>query len=178
MAKQQEQEAQAVEQVQEVGLLDQILTEGRMARDEFQKERAKDMIGEFVNQVMSGELTISKNMDAAINARIAEIEPANDDVIEVTRSKRSEPRIPFGWVVERGLLPPGTVLQGSQKRHKAKVRADGSLVCADASGSIHRMGAHVQGLEACNGWTFWHFEVNGTMVPIDVLRQQLRAGLT
>ncbi len=75
MAKQQqEQEAQVEEQVQEVGLLDQILTEGRMARDEFQKERAKDMIGEFVNQVMSGELTISKNMDATINARIAEID--------------------------------------------------------------------------------------------------------
>ncbi len=75
MAKQQqEQEVQVEEQVQEVGLLDQILTEGRMARDEFQKERAKDMIGEFVNQVMSGELTMSKNMDAAINARIAEID--------------------------------------------------------------------------------------------------------
>ncbi len=74
MAKQKEQEVQVEEQVQEVGLLDQILTEGRMARDEFQKERAKDMIGEFVNQVMSGELTISKNMDAAINARIAEID--------------------------------------------------------------------------------------------------------
>lgn len=75
MAKQQqEQEAQVEEQVQEVGLLDQILTEGRMARDEFQTARAKDMIGEFVNQVMSGELTVSQNMDAAINARIAEID--------------------------------------------------------------------------------------------------------
>ncbi|MEZ5428869.1 MAG: type VI secretion system contractile sheath large subunit [Pyrinomonadaceae bacterium] len=74
MAKQQEQEAQATEQVEEVGLLDQILTEGRMARDEFQKERAKDMISSFVSQVMSGELTLSKNMDAAINARIAEID--------------------------------------------------------------------------------------------------------
>ena len=111
-------------------------------------------------------------------ARIAEIEPADDESIETIKSKRSEPRIPFGWVVERGLLPPGTVLQGPQKRHRAKVRADGSLICADASGSIHRIGAHVQGLEACNGWTFWHFEVNGAMVPIDVLRQQLRAGLT
>ena len=67
-------EAQVEEQVQEVGLLDQILTEGRMARDDYQKEQAKDMIGEFVNQVMSGELTMSKNMDVAINARIAEID--------------------------------------------------------------------------------------------------------
>ncbi|MGQ0541489.1 MAG: type VI secretion system contractile sheath large subunit [Blastocatellia bacterium] len=76
MAKQKEQSAAAetVEQEQEGGLLDKILTEGRMARDDFQKERAKDMIGEFVNQVMSGELTMSKNMDVAINSRIAEID--------------------------------------------------------------------------------------------------------
>ena len=70
----QQAEAQTTEQVQEVSLLDQILTEGKMARDDFQKEQAKDMIGEFVNQVMSGELTMSKNMDVAINARIAEID--------------------------------------------------------------------------------------------------------
>ena len=70
----QQAEAQTTEQVQEVSLLDQILTEGKMARDDFQKEQAKDMIGEFVSQVMSGELTMSKNMDVAINARIAEID--------------------------------------------------------------------------------------------------------
>ncbi len=72
--KAQQQEAQVQEQTKEVGLLDQILTEGRMARDDFQKERAKDMIGEFVGQVMSGTLTLSKNMDVAINSRIAEID--------------------------------------------------------------------------------------------------------
>ncbi len=110
--------------------------------------------------------------------RIMNIVPAPADAVEVTKSKRSEPRIPFGWVVERGLLPPGTILRGPQKRHQAKVRADGSLVCADATGSIHQIGAHVQGLDACNGWTFWHFEHKGQMISIDVLRQQLRAGLS
>ena len=110
-------------------------------------------------------------------SRIADIEPAESDAIEVTKSKRAEPRIPFGWVVERGLLPPGTVLHGPAKRHRAKVRADGSLVCADASGSIHRIAAHVQGLGACNGWTFWHYEHKGSLVSIDVLRQRLRADL-
>jgi modification methylase len=109
--------------------------------------------------------------------RIAEIVPAEFDAIEVTKSKRAEPRIPFGWVVERGLLPPGTVLQGTQKRHRAKVRADGTLVCADATGSIHQMGAHVQGLDACNGWTFWQYEHQGKLIPIDYLRQRLRADL-
>ena len=111
-------------------------------------------------------------------SRIADIDPADKDAIEVTKSKRAEPRIPFGWVVERGLLPPGTVLHGTQKHHRAKVRADGTLVSADATGSIHRIGAHVQGLDACNGWTFWQFELNGKLVPIDVLRQQLRATIS
>jgi type VI secretion system protein ImpC len=73
-AKQQAAQAETMEAPAEGNLLDQILTEGRMARDEFQKERAKDMIGEFVGQVMSGELTMSKNMDVAINSRIAEID--------------------------------------------------------------------------------------------------------
>ena len=74
MAKEKQKEVQVEEQEQEAGLLDQILTEGKLARDDFQKERAKDMIGEFVGQVMSGELTMSQNMDATINARVAEID--------------------------------------------------------------------------------------------------------
>ena len=109
--------------------------------------------------------------------RIEGIVPADEDAIAVTRSKKSEPRIPFGTLVERGLLKPGAVLTGLGGRHRAKVRADGSLVCADATGSIHRIAAHVQGLDACNGWTFWHFEHRGEMIPIDWLRQQVRAGL-
>jgi modification methylase len=110
-------------------------------------------------------------------ARIAAVEPAGDDAIAVTRSKKSEPRIPFGTLVERGLLKPGAVLTGTGGRHHAKVRADGTLVCADATGSIHRIAAHVQGLDACNGWTFWHYQHKGTLIPIDILRQQVRAEL-
>jgi modification methylase len=109
--------------------------------------------------------------------RIAGVDAADDDAIAVTRSKKSEPRIPFGTLVERGLLKPGIVLTGSNGRHRAKVRADGTLVCADASGSIHRIAAHVQGLDACNGWTFWHYEHKGSLIPIDILRQQVRAEL-
>jgi len=112
-------------------------------------------------------------------ARIAEVVQADSEVLEVTKSKRAEPRIPFGWVVERGLLPVGTVLHGTRKHQTARVRADGTLVTANASGSIHQMGAHVQGLDACNGWTFWQFALpNGALAPIDVLRQQLRSGLS
>lgn len=110
--------------------------------------------------------------------RIEQVQPLSPADLDVTRSKRQEPRIPFGRVVERGLLAPGQVLVDPSKRHRAKVRPDGSLVCADATGSIHKIGAHVQGAPACNGWTFWHFQsADGKLVSIDVLRQKLRAEL-
>jgi modification methylase len=107
--------------------------------------------------------------------RIAQVTRASAEHLEVTKSKKEEPRVPFGTVVERGLLEPGTKLYDPAKRYTAKVRADGSLVCRDASGSIHKIAAHVQGLPACNGWTFWHFDAEGALKPIDLLRQQIRA---
>jgi len=110
--------------------------------------------------------------------RIDAITPHEDEVLAVSRSKKSEPRVPFGTLVERGLLTPGTVLTSAgRKRHHAKIRADGTLVSADVTGSIHRVAAQVQGLDACNGWTFWHFESKGNLVPIDWLRQRIRAEL-
>lgn len=114
---------------------------------------------------------------SAARQRIAEIEPLAPESLKVTLSKRAAPRIPFGWVVERGLLPPGTVLHGPDKCYRAKVRADGSVVSGAVTGSIHRIGAFVQGASTCNGWTFWQFEHNGKLIPIDVLRQRLRADL-
>ncbi len=109
--------------------------------------------------------------------RIAQVRPLENDSIEVTGSKRAETRIPFGWLVERGLLTPGTILCDYTRRLRAKVRADGTLISSDAKGSIHQVGAHVQGAPACNGWTFWHVEINGVLAPIDLLRQKLRAEL-
>ena len=57
------------------------------------------------------------------------------------------------------------------------MRADGTIVTSENKGSIHKMGAEVQGAPACNGWTFWHVDIEGKLVPIDVLRQKLRAEL-
>jgi modification methylase len=109
--------------------------------------------------------------------RIAAVVPAEENALAVTRSKKSEPRIPFGTLVERGMLQPGVILTCANRRHRAKVRADGTLVSADATGSIHRIAAHVQGLDACNGWTFWHVEVSGSLIPIDWYRQRVRSEL-
>ena len=112
---------------------------------------------------------------AVARARIARVNPSAPQDLEVRRSKKEEPRVPFGLVVERGLLEPGAVLVDPARRHAARVRVDGTLVCKDATGSIHQIAAHVQGLPACNGWTYWHFDAQGVLKPIDLLRQQIRA---
>ncbi len=114
------------------------------------------------------------NYIAVAKTRLKGIKSAKAEDIQVTKSKKQEPRVPFGTIVERGLLQPGTVLYDPASRHAARVRADGTLACKDATGSIHKIGAHVQGAEACNGWTFWHFKKRGKLTPIDMLRQQVR----
>jgi modification methylase len=113
----------------------------------------------------------------AAEARVANTPPLDPLALEIVRGKRSEARIPFGALVELGLISPGTVLYDSGARLEAKVRADGSIACAGAQGSIHKIGAKVQGATACNGWTFWHFEAEGRLQPIDVLRDEARRQL-
>jgi modification methylase len=87
-----------------------------------------------------------------------------------TPSKREAPRVPFGSLVERGLLPPGTVLHDRGRRVRATVSADGTVLAGELRGSIHKVGAALQNAPSCNGWTFWHFERDGTLLPLDVLR--------
>ena len=108
--------------------------------------------------------------------RIAGITAADDATLQV-ESKRDEPRVPFGVLVERGLVRPGEVMFDQSRRWSAKVRADGTVITADAKGSIHQVGAQVQGAPACNGWTFWHVERKSRLVAIDVFRQQVRSEL-
>jgi modification methylase len=113
----------------------------------------------------------------AARERLRQVVPAAAEDVALMRTKREEVRIPFGQVIERGLLEPGMKLYDPSRRHAARVRADGSLSVDGATGSIHQIGAHVQGLPACNGWTYWHFLVDGKLKPIDLLRQQIRAEL-
>ena len=112
-------------------------------------------------------------IDAA-TARIEAVEPLRTIDLSVMAGKRAEPRVAFVSLVEAGLIAPGAVLTDSRRRWQASVRADGTLSSGDKSGSIHRLGAMVQGLDACNGWTFWHFEDAGALKPIDELRAQVR----
>jgi modification methylase len=115
-------------------------------------------------------------IDAA-RTRIASIRPGVFEALQSITPKRKEARIPFGSLIEQGLIEPGTQLFDAGKRYFAMVRADGSLVSGTHQGSIHKVGALVTGAEACNGWTFWHHELDGRVAPIDDLRSGIRAQL-
>ncbi|MEK9724770.1 MAG: DNA methyltransferase, partial [Rhodospirillaceae bacterium] len=109
--------------------------------------------------------------------RIAKVRRISDEDALKIESKKDQPRIPFGWLVERGMLQPGQVLTDQRRRHAARVRADGTLTTGEFRGSIHQVGAFVQRAPACNGWQFWYVERKGELVPIDIYRQKLRAEL-
>ncbi|MEN3146976.1 site-specific DNA-methyltransferase [Neorhizobium sp. IRAMC:178] len=115
-------------------------------------------------------------IDAA-SARIASVEPLGKAELTVMIGKKAEPRVAFNTLVESGLVKPGQVLTDAKRRHSAIIRADGTLSANGDAGSIHRLGAKVQGLDACNGWTFWHFDDGQSLKPIDELRSVIRNGM-
>ncbi|WP_457935707.1 DNA methyltransferase [Mesorhizobium sp. 10J20-29] len=115
-------------------------------------------------------------IDAA-NERIDGVRPMNLADLEGMPSKRAEPRVAFVSLLDAGVMKPGTMLYDSKKRWAARVRADGTLAVGDTAGSIHKVGAVVQGLDACNGWTFWHYERSGGLTQIDELRRIARLGM-
>jgi modification methylase len=108
-------------------------------------------------------------------ARIAAVEPLPSETLAPIKTAREAPRVAFATLVERGLVRPGKHLFDAKRRHKALVRADGAICIGDSVGSIHRIGALAQGLEACNGWTFWHVETEKGLKSIDAFRAMLRA---
>lgn len=113
----------------------------------------------------------------AATERIAKVKPLSTSSLEPQPSKRSEPRVPFGTIVELGILRPGSPLYDERRSVRAEVKADGTLAVPGSRGSIHRLGAEVQGKSACNGWTFWHYERGGVLHPIDKLRDRAKVEL-
>src|SRR5579884_1985250 len=112
--------------------------------------------------------------DAAIR-RIASVEPMPEASISSFVTAREAPRVPFAALIERGLVSPGAKLVDAKRRHRALVRADGAVALGEVVGSIHRIGALAQGLDACNGSTFWHVETPQGLTVIDSLRAKVRA---
>src|SRR5580765_8598502 len=111
----------------------------------------------------------------AAEKRIAAITPLEAPTLAPFMTAREAPRVPFSALLERGLVSAGAKLVDSKRRHRALVRADGAVSLGDAVGSIHRMGALAQGLDACNGWTFWHLETPKGLISIDTFRAEIRA---
>jgi modification methylase len=107
--------------------------------------------------------------------RIAAVKPLPEASVAHFTTAREAPRVAFSLLIERGLVAPGAKLTDAKRRHKALVRADGAIVLGETVGSIHRIGALAQGLEACNGWAFWHLETAKGLVPIEALRAEIRA---
>ena len=96
-----------------------------------------------------------------------------DHYLDTIKNNKSKPRIPFGSLVELGIVKPGMSVFDYKKKVNAKIMADGSIKYQNSEGSIHKVAAKIIGAESCNGWTYWHYNNNGSMLPIDDLRQRL-----
>ena len=114
-----------------------------------------------------------KYFDAA-NERVNKTKIIEDNYLDVVRNNKSKPRVPFGSLIEMGIIKPGTMLFDQKKKYNAKIMIDGSLKCQKAEGSIHKVAAKIIGAESCNGWTYWHYVSGNDLKPIDNLREKLR----
>ncbi len=114
---------------------------------------------------------------AAAEARISEVEPLPEASLAPFMTAREAPRVAFASLIERGMVAPGAKLVDAKRKVKALVRADGAVSFGESVGSIHRIGALAQGLEACNGWAYWHVDTPKGLVPIEALRAEVRAGM-
>ena len=113
-----------------------------------------------------------KNYFKAAELRLNKAKPIEDDYLDTLQNGRSKPRIPFGSLVELGIIKPGTTIFDNKKKISAKIMADGSIKHDRTEGSIHKVAATILGADSCNGWTFWHCKIGSNIVPIDNLRQK------
>ena len=114
-----------------------------------------------------------KKYYSAAKKRIEETKPFKDEYLDTIQNSKSKPRIPFGSLIEMGILEPGMTIFDPKKKYNARIMADGSIKCKENEGSIHKVAAKILGAESCNGWTYWHYNLEGSMRPIDELRQKL-----
>ncbi len=113
----------------------------------------------------------------AANKRLKNTKIIKDEYLDTIKNNRSKPRIPFGSLVELGVIKPGTEIYDQKKIVNAKIMADGSIKYQKSEGSIHKVAAKILGAESCNGWTYWHYQSGNSLKPIDELRQRLRPNI-
>ena len=110
----------------------------------------------------------------AANKRIKNTNIIKDEYLDTVQNNKTKPRIPFGSLIELGVIKPGTEIYDQKKKVFAKVMVDGSIKHKQNEGSIHKIAAKILGAESCNGWTYWHYQVGNSLKPIDELRERLR----
>lgn len=107
--------------------------------------------------------------------RIAAVQPLNlPGELLTAPEKRTLPRVPFGSLLEVGLLQPGDTLYSKCGQHEAVICPDGSILCREVRGSIHRVGAYLQNRLTCNGWDYWCYRDGEELRPINHLRNLYR----
>lgn len=111
---------------------------------------------------------------AAAEERLASIEPISELYLDFPKSKQDNVKIPFGVIVEAGLLEPGDYLYDEDGHQEAVVGADGTITWQNSRGSIHKIGAKALQTDRCNGWLYWHYRQDGELKPIDMLRDKLK----
>jgi modification methylase len=104
--------------------------------------------------------------------RLKDLVVIEDHYLDTIKNNKSKPRVPFGSLVELGIVKPGMQIFDQKKKINAKIMADGSIKYQNSEGSIHKIAAKILGTESCNGWTYWHYNNNGSTLPIDNLRQR------
>ena len=132
------------------------------------------VVSKKIGRLYCGIEKEKKYIEAAIE-RIRKTNPIKDEYLDVIENNKSKPRIPFGSLVELGIIKPGTSLFDQKKKINAKIMADGSIKYKNTEGSIHKIAAKIMGAESYNGWTYWHYNLNGSTVLIDNLRQKFIA---
>ena len=106
--------------------------------------------------------------------RLTKTKVLEGEVISIARSRKELPKVPFGELVEQGIIPPGAILTDAKNKFQAKVKIDGTVTSNNFTGSIHQVGAKIQDLHSCNGWDFWHVENNKVTTLIDKVREKYR----
>ena len=131
------------------------------------------VVAKKLGRIFYGIEKDKRYFDAA-NKRLKNTKPIEDNYLDTLQNNRSKPRIPFGSLVEMGVIKPGTEIYDQKKKVNAKIMVDGSIKYQQTEGSIHKVAAKILGAESCNGWTYWHYQSGNTLKPIDELRQRLR----
>ena len=114
-----------------------------------------------------------KHYFLAAQARVKKTKKIEDNNLDTIENNKSKPRIPFGSLIELGVIKPGTEIYDQKKKFNAVIMVDGSIKYKNTEGSIHKIAAKILGSESCNGWTYWHYKNGDTLKPIDELRQKL-----